>query len=60
VIYTILLISIEVEADDVTACNMLVHMIYIIKYFNCLLWNLFYFVGFGLEGRKTGIVFKNK
>jgi len=35
VTYTILLISIEVEVDDVTACNMLVHMIYIIKY--CLL-----------------------
>jgi len=58
VTYTILLISIEVEANDVTACNMLVHMIYIIKYFNCMLWNLFKFTGFGLEGRKTGNVLK--
>jgi len=58
VTYTILLISIEVEADDVTACNMLVHMIYIIKY--CLLWNLFKFASFGLESRKTDTVFKNK
>jgi len=35
-------------------------MIYIIKYFNCVLWNLFKFANFGLEARKIGIVFEKK
>ena len=35
-------------------------MIYIIKYFNCVLWNLFKFADFGLEARKIGTIFEKK